>query len=343
MVQASVKTNQGNSSNLSEMPLVSVVLGNYNYGRFVKQSIDSVLEQSYPHIELIVIDDGSTDHSRSVIESCLGNNPKKFIAIFQPNSGQEMTFNLGVERSKGEIICFLDADDYFHTDKISKVVEAFQKHPEWVQIGHIWTSVDIEGNPVGSATSDILSQGNVCNLLLKWGKYASAISSGLACRRSVLQQVMPMVPGWGVDSYLNVVMPFYGEVGGINEPLMYYRMHGNNMRAHSADLTYLIQQREGMAVFINQIADRLGIIQRFDIQNDIDYLSYQMMQREKTSIKDVIQIVNLSIQESLDIGRSPRDTIIRLIYRSFIALFPLQGKSVLKLGFRRYITSIFKR
>lgn len=323
---------------LNQTPLVSVVLGNYNYGRFIKRSIDSVLTQTYPNIELIIIDDGSTDDSRSVIESYSQEESDRFRAIFQANAGQEATFNLGIEQSRGTIVCFLDADDYFHPEKVMKVVKAFQDHPEWVQVGHSWISVDSNGKPVGRATSDRLTQGNVSNLLLKWGKYASAISSGLACRRSVLEQVMPLTQGWGVDSYLNVVMPFYGEVGCINEDLMYYRMHGSNMRAHSDDLTYLMQQREGMAQFINHTAEQLGLLQRFDIQRDVDYRSYQVMLHGKSSFWDSIQIIKLSIQESLDIGRSPRDALIRLVYRSFVALFPQQGRQALRLGFRRYIS-----
>ncbi len=342
MNQLTLKTGQ-KIGDLDTTPLVSVVLGNYNYGQFIKRSIDSVLTQTYPNIELIIIDDGSTDDSRSVIESYSKEESDRFRAIFQKNSGQEATFNLGIEESEGSIVCFLDADDYFHPEKVIKVVKAFQDHPEWVQIGHSWISVDREGNAVGRATSDRLTQGNVTNLLLKWGKYASAISSGLACRRSVLEQVMPLTKGWGVDSYLNVVMPFYGEVGSINEDLMYYRMHGNNMRAHSDDLTYLMQQREGMADFINHTAEQLGLVQRFSLERDVDYLSYQVMQRGKSSFKETTKIMKLSIEESLEIGRSPRDTLIRLIYRGFIACFPQQGKQALKLGFRRYALSLLKR
>ena len=342
MTQLMTSANQ-EIEHLDTTPLVSVVLGNYNYGRFIKRSIDSVLTQTYPNIELIIIDDGSTDDSRSVIEAYPKEESDKFRTVFQINSGQEATFNLGIEQSQGTIVCFLDADDYFHPEKVMKVVKAFKDHPEWVQVGHSWLSVDINGKTVGRATSDKLSQGNVANLLLKWGKYASAISSGLACRKSVLQQVMPLTQGWGVDSYLNVVMPFYGEVGCINEDLMYYRMHGSNMRAHSDDLTYLMQQREGMAQFINHTAEQLGLLQRFDIQRDVDYRSYQVMQRGTSSFEDAIQIIKLSLQESLEIGRSPRDTLIRLIYRSFITFFPQRGKQALRLGFRRYALSIFNR
>ncbi|BAZ09721.1 family 2 glycosyl transferase [Calothrix sp. NIES-4071] len=313
-------------------PLVSVVLGNYNYGQFLQQSIDSVLKQTYQNFELIVVDDGSTDNSREIIKSY----GSRLIAILQENSGQEATFNVGIQRAIGEIICFLDADDYFHEEKLEKVVNSFLKHPEWVMIGHCWVSVNKEGKVVGSSTSNILNQGDVKKLLLKWGKYASTISSGLACRRASLEKVMPLSKGWGVDAFLNAVLPFYGEVGSINEPLMFYRMHGNNMRAYCNNLTYLIQQRENTARFINETAAKVGISERFSLQHDVDYRSYKVMQQENALLTEKLQVMWLSLQESIAIGRSFRDTLIRLMYRTICTLFPQQGRLILRFGLRRY-------
>ena len=317
----------------STLPLVSVIIGNYNYGRFLKQAIDSIFNQTYEHVELIVVDDGSTDNSREIISLYGG----RLISIFQPNSGQEATFNKGVERATGEIICFLDADDYFHPEKISKVVQAFQTHPEWGQIGHSWLTVNSEGQVVGKSTSNVLSQGNVRDLLLRWGRYASAISSALACRRSVLDKVMPMKNKWGVDTFLNVTIPFHTLIGCINEPLMYYRMHGNNERAYCDDLIFLIQQREATVQFINETATLAGFSEQFDIQKDPDYRSYLVMDRGTQSLAESWGIIMLSLQESWEIKRSFRDTLIRLLNRGMAAFLPQEGKLILKMGLKRYV------
>ncbi len=314
------------------LPLVSVILSSYNYGRFLKQSIDSVLEQTYGNVQLIVVDDGSTDNSREIIESY----GSRFISIFQTNSGHASTVNKGIEQTTGEIICFLDADDCFHLEKISKVVQSFQEHPEWGQIGHSWLTINAEGEIVGKSTSNILSQGDVKDLLLSCGRYASAISSALACRRSILNKVMP-IRKWGADTYLNVTMPFYTLIGSINEPLMYYRMHGNNVRAYSNDLPFLIQQREATANFINETAALTGITSTFDINNDPDYRSYLVMKAGKTSLAEFWKIINLSLRESRLIKRSFRDTLIRLLNRGVAGLLPSEGVVILRMGFRRYI------
>ncbi len=315
-------------------PLVSVIIGNYNYGRFLAEAIESVLGQTYRNFELIVVDDGSTDNSREVIES-YGD---RLIAIFQENTGQGGACSAGFARAKGEIICLLDSDDYFHREKLAKVVAAFLDHPEWVQISHCWTSVNREGLPRGRG-STILSQGNVRSLLLQWGKYAMAITSAITYRRAVLQQVMPISTGQSVviDTYLNATIPFYGEVGCINEPLMFYRMHGRNKQAHNGNLPYLIQQREETATYINEAATRVGLIDRFDIQGDVDYRSLKVLQQGGVPWTEAFGIIWLSLQESIAIGRSARDTLERLLRRGICALFPSEGRVVLRLGLRGYL------
>lgn len=321
-------------SDIEEKPLVSVILNNYNYGCFLSQAIESVLIQTYPNWELIVVDDGSTDNSCEVIKSyqdCL-------TAIFQENAGQGEALNAGIAQSKGEIICFLDADDYFYKEKLAKVVAGFLNHPEWVQISHCWTSVNREGLPIGRG-STILSQGNVKNLLLQWGRYAMGITSGLAYRRTVLQQVLPIPTNKSAaaDTYLATVIPFCGEVGRINERLMFYRIHGNNKQARNDNLPYLIQEREDTATYINQAAAKVGLVDRFNIQRDIDYRSLQVLQRGGVPPTEALQIIWLSLRESIAIRRSVRDTIERLLRRSICAVFPSEGKAVLRLGLRGYL------
>ena len=313
-------------------PLVSVIITNYNYAAFLKQSIDSVLSQTYQNFELIVVDDGSIDQSREIIHA-YGD---RLVPILQANAGMGASRSAGLARSQGEIICFLDADDYFHPDKLAKVVAGFVGHPEWVLISHCWTSVNRVGAVIGSGASNVLSQGNVRNLLLKWGKYASAITSASAYRRTAVEQVLPFSGDFGIDSYMNSSLPFYGEVGSINEPLMFYRIHGNNIRAHSDNLPRLLQQREAIAHFINDTAAKVGVSESFDLARDVDYRVYQAIAQNGASFPETLQIIGLSLQESISIGRSPRDTVIRLLSR-FICTLPGQGVLILRHGLLGYV------
>ncbi|MEL6937458.1 MAG: glycosyltransferase, partial [Cyanobacteria bacterium J06607_17] len=101
---------------------VSIVINNYNYERFLSEAIDSALEQTYQNVEVIVVDDGSMDGSRDIINR-YGN---AVIPIFQPNRKQGHAFNSGFTHSKGDIVIFLDADDYLKPEAAEKIVAAWK-------------------------------------------------------------------------------------------------------------------------------------------------------------------------------------------------------------------------
>lgn len=320
-------------------PLVSVIIGNYNYGNFLAEAIDSILQQTYRNYESIVVDDGSTDNSRQVIESY-----PDVIAVFQPNGGQGSAFNAGIAKARGEIICFLDADDYYHPQKLAKIVAAFRNHPEWVQISHGRTAVNRDGKIIGTG-SKTHNRGNVSGLLLQWGRYAMAITSALAYRREALERVLPIptTRTEAADTYLTAAVPFYGEVGCIDEPLMFYRIHGSNLQARTDNIEFLIRQREANAKYINVTAAKVGISDRFDLQRDADYLSLKAVQRGTSTWREVMGVIWLSWQESIAIQRSRVDILERLLRRGYCTLAPTEGRSLLRLGLRGYVRSRLRR
>lgn len=104
-------------------PIVSIIITNYNYSNYIAQSIDSALSQSYSRTEVIVIDDGSTDNSREI---CMryGETIRYY---FQKNKGLPKALNVALEKAKGEMICFLDADDYLKPNMIQTLIEVMRK------------------------------------------------------------------------------------------------------------------------------------------------------------------------------------------------------------------------
>ena len=113
------------SSISNKSPLVSILINNYNYAQYLSQAIDSALGQTYINTEVIVVDDGSTDNSREVING-YGN---QIIPVFKKNGGQASAINAGFAASKGEIICLLDADDIFLPGKVSEIIDCWKKYP----------------------------------------------------------------------------------------------------------------------------------------------------------------------------------------------------------------------
>ena len=104
---------------MSQTPLISVVIPNYNYGRYLSQAIDSVLAQSYSNMEIVVVDDGSTDNSEEVLRSY----EDRVRWFRQENEGVSTARNFGVEKSHGALIAFLDADDVWLPNKLELQAE----------------------------------------------------------------------------------------------------------------------------------------------------------------------------------------------------------------------------
>ena len=114
------------------MPIVSVIIPTFNYGKYISNAIDSVLEQSYESLEVVVIDDGSTDETKSIIKM---DYRDKVRYIFQENSGAQVARNRGIEKSEGEYLIFLDADDALGHDQVLSFLKCSVKHPNLIIYG----------------------------------------------------------------------------------------------------------------------------------------------------------------------------------------------------------------
>ena len=181
---------------MENQPLVSIIINNYNYDRFLTQAIDSALNQNYSPLEVIVVDDGSTDSSQEII----GNYGDKIVPVLKENGDHASTFNAGFLASSGEIICCLDADDRFVSEKIDRVVEVFRNHPEIGWCFHPLKLVNTQTKEVLGVTrafptldKNISTPCDFRTQLLT-GKlsFYPPSTSALCFRRSLLQQILPM-------------------------------------------------------------------------------------------------------------------------------------------------------
>jgi glycosyltransferase involved in cell wall biosynthesis len=212
---------------MQEIPLISIIINNYNYDRFLSQAIDSALNQTYHNLEVIVVDDGSTDHSRSLI----ANYGDRVIPVFKENGGQASAFNAGFLASKGDIILFLDADDFLLPSAAAQIAAAWK--PELAKLHYRLMVVDEQGTPLEYSypQGGHLSQGHLVPLLLNGRGYSTPPTSGNALNRKVLSKILPIPEidfRIAADGYLATSVPFYGEIAAIEEPLGAYRLHGNN-------------------------------------------------------------------------------------------------------------------
>jgi glycosyltransferase involved in cell wall biosynthesis len=218
---------------LSHRPLVSVLLSNYNYGSFLQEAIESVLQQTYEKYELIVCDDGSTDGSRNVLESFQSLDPR-ITVIFQANQGQSGALNAAFHNSRGEIICFMDADDIFRREKLESLVEAFVSNPDAGFAIHRMVRVDKFRNWLGEIPllSQLPSgwQGGAFNL--KGPRALSGLppSSGMALHRTIADLVfpIPITLRTCADTAVQILAPLMTPIVSVDRILGEYRIHGAN-------------------------------------------------------------------------------------------------------------------
>ena len=127
-------------------PIVSVVIPVYNIEGYIEKCLKSIVNQTYKNIEIIVVNDGSTDKSQNIIDSFKALYGDKIISICQKNAGQSVARNVGVSRSSGEYIAFIDGDDYVESDYIEKLILTAEKRAGrgcsmWLQTcKYLWTN-----------------------------------------------------------------------------------------------------------------------------------------------------------------------------------------------------------
>jgi glycosyltransferase involved in cell wall biosynthesis len=220
---------------LPERPLFSVLIPNYNYARYVGLAIESVLNQSYANLEIVVCDDGSTDSSREVIRQYVSRDRRAKL-IEQENRGFASAVTTAFEAASGDPIALLDADDVFMPHKLEVVLAAFRNNPRSGLFANRVLPLSATGQPLGPPYPGYLEAGWLGPQKLRAGGCSTfPPTSGLSFRRDVLNQLIPVPPEVTglVDYYLSRTAQFLAEVGFTPESLTEYRVHGASMSSAS--------------------------------------------------------------------------------------------------------------
>ena len=118
------------TTHMSFLPLVTIIVPTYNVADYIENAIDSLLYQTYTNLEIIIVDDCSTDDTLKIIKNKYSKNNKIKIFENKKNLGSAFTRNIGIQQAKGKYIALLDADDYYVKDKIEKQVHLMEANPE---------------------------------------------------------------------------------------------------------------------------------------------------------------------------------------------------------------------
>ena len=207
----------------------SVVINNYNYGRFLPAAIESALSQTHRPLEVVVVDDGSTDESRSVI-AAYGD---RVVPVMKANGGQGSALNAGFAAARGDVILFLDADDVLLPGAAARAVECLRE-PGVVKAHWPLWEIDARGARTGGVQPRAaLPDGDMRDLIIREGPGACPTppTSANAWSRAFLERVLPMPEKEfhiNSDGYLVTLAWVYGLVRKVAEPQGFYRIHGAN-------------------------------------------------------------------------------------------------------------------
>ena len=203
-------------------PLVSILICSYNYAAFVGQTIDSALRQTWPRVEVVVVDDGSTDGSWSVI-SAYGERIK---AIRQVNGGQGAAYNTCIANSSGQWLIYLDCDDLLDPDCIERCMAQVRDGVN--KVAFQMRVVDAQGHDSGNIIPYTMHVGDVQPILRVFGHYGGPPGSGNLYRRSAVEKHFPLDVGvWPMcaDTVPFVAAACGGTVQAVMQPLGCYRVH----------------------------------------------------------------------------------------------------------------------
>lgn len=212
---------------------ISVIITNCNYADYICEAIESALVQTQTPDEIIVVDDGSTDDSVTRIEAAYSANPTVKL-VQKKNGGHIAAFNTGVEQATGDILFFLDADDYYAEEHIEKCVKTFSSHP---RTEFLFTAYQYTGDKIGDVFRFNKSGSKGFSpISVYFARYwAGGQTSTLAIRRSLAERIFPYPESWTLYSKGNgeVGLVYGASIFGaqkyyLREASVYYRIHKKN-------------------------------------------------------------------------------------------------------------------
>ncbi|WP_158808249.1 glycosyltransferase [Beijerinckia sp. L45] len=213
---------------MSAAPRLAVIIANYNYEAFVAKAIDSVLRQNCADIELVVVDDGSTDGSWGIIQS-YGTRLK---ALRVANGGQAKACLFGVAQTQAPFVLLLDADDELVPGSLDIILG--QLDPAVAKLQYALTPIDATGRVLGDprpALTSFRGSKSLAEAIGRDGEYVSPPTSGNVFRRDLFARIAPIDYESAIDGVILLLAPFVGDVVSLAQPLGLYRLHGQNFSA----------------------------------------------------------------------------------------------------------------
>jgi glycosyltransferase involved in cell wall biosynthesis len=240
------------------MPRVTVITATYNGTRYLAAAIDSVLAQSLADFEYIIINDGSTDGTAALLQEYAARDPRiRLVQREQASGGPTVPKNMGLALACAPYVCFLDHDDYFHPDKLARLCDGMDAHPEWVGAFHDVQLVEEDGKPhsgtyLSNAAFKQIAASHLAPLGGDWHGCGERFYEFMSLRYAAMHTIsVILAPGrllrdpvsfrarfrGSDDTDLWLRVGFQGQLGYLDQVLAYYRQHGSNLSSDNVAMT----------------------------------------------------------------------------------------------------------
>ena len=211
---------------LSDKPLVSVLIPSYNHAQYIEEAIQSVLNQTYQHFEIIVIDDGSTDNTHEVVRRKYGDHPKVKLLLNTENHGQSTVMNQGLRASSGEYVCQLASDDWLLPEKLELQVAKFLECSDDVGVVYGKGFRYFEDTGETALVETPMHRGNVLPILASHGNFIFPMAPMF--RRDVFNRVPFDEEFTAQGEAIYVYISLYYEFDYVDQPVAVMRDHSYN-------------------------------------------------------------------------------------------------------------------
>jgi glycosyltransferase involved in cell wall biosynthesis len=245
---------------LMSMPFVTVLIDTHNHQFFIEDAINSVLKQNFPasETEILVVDDGSTDDTSEVVRKFA----PRVRLLRKANGGQASAFNAGIPEAHGEIVAFLDGDDWWAPGKLTAVTQAFAADAEVGLIGHGVTEVYPDGRqrtevPREVSRFRITSTEQAKTFRMRRGFLGT---SRMAYRKKILRRIgcVPEVLKFEADEYLFTLAGLFADVMILRESFTFYRLHDRNLfQLTSGDPQAIRRKQQVLTALAQSLQEKL--------------------------------------------------------------------------------------
>lgn len=265
-------------------PIVSVLIDTYNHERFIEQAIRSALEQDFPASdrEILVVDDGSKDRTPEIVAKFA----PQVRLIRKANGGQASAFNAGIPECQGEIVSFLDGDDWWAPGKLKLVVAAFSENRDVGLIGHSITEALADGSHRNELVREFprFRVDSEAGARLFRLRKSFLGTSRMAFRAELLRHIGPVPEALTIqaDEFLFTLGAVFSEVLLLREPLTFYRLHGQNLFQVSDGSRASLQRKHDVLVSLTEALRRRFADEQ--VPDDVSNVIFESLRNESDAL-----------------------------------------------------------